>query len=104
MAEYKGKLLKGLFIKAKDVLLNDGNNLQDKTAKKIVIPSVSSDVNGFIELGLPTTCEVVGVSVVGYSIFAWKRSTGYWFATVVNGSIVPVASSTFSNVTVTYID
>ena len=91
--------------KASNVYLSDGvTSVEDAMPKKKIIESVTSDVNGFIELGLPNTCDVIGVSAIGYSIFAWKRSTGYWYATVVNGSIVPVASSTFSNVEVVYIE
>lgn len=32
MAEYKGKLLSGLFTKAKNVLMSDGSNLQTKVS------------------------------------------------------------------------
>ena len=104
MAEYKGKLLKGIFESAKNVILSNGENVEEKTPKSISLDMVTSDANGFISLGLPNTCEVIAVSVIGYSIFAWKRSTGFWFGTVVNGSITPVANSTFSDVTVTYVD
>lgn len=78
--------------------------LNELRTKRSILQSVTSDANGFISLGLPNTCEVIAVSVVGYSIFAWKRSTGYWFATVVDGSITPVRNSTFNNVTITYIE
>lgn len=78
--------------------------LNELAIKSKTITSVTSDANGFIALDLPNTCEILGVSVIGYSIFAWKRSSGYWYATVVNGSISPVANSTFNNVTVTYVE
>lgn len=78
--------------------------LNELRIRRSILQSVTSDANGFISLGLPNTCEVIAVSVVGYSIFAWKRSTGYWFATVVDGSITPVRNSTFNNVTIAYME
>lgn len=67
------------------------------------IPSVTSDANGFVALGISNDRNVLSVSSIGYSFLFWKRSNGYWHATVLNGSNVPVPNSTFNNVKVLYI-
>lgn len=70
MAEYKGKLLKGLFRQAKNVLLNDGSNVEDvltdiiKTytgTKSFVLPAIGSNVDVSFTLSTPTGYKCIGI-------------------------------------------
>lgn len=46
MAEYKGKLLKGLFVSAKNIIMNSGRNYEDEMLTPAVVDeaTVTSDV------------------------------------------------------------
>lgn len=92
---------------AENVTYEEGVSVKDAldnlTPKKDKFTSITSDANGFIALGITNDHDVLSVSTVGYSFLFWKRSNGYWYATVLNGSNVPVPNSTFNNVEVLYI-
>lgn len=77
-----------------------GGLIPTPTVKNIA--SATSDANGFINLGIPNDNEVLSVSSVGFGFLAWKRSNGYWYATVLNGSNSVVANTTVTNIKVSY--
>ena len=68
------------------------------------IASATSDANGFINLNISNDKEVLSVSSVGLGFLTWKRSNGYWHATVLNGNNSVVANTTVSNIKVLYVE
>ena len=70
MAEYKGKLLKGLFTQAKNVILNSGSTLESVLTKRSETSSsisLAGNSSTSITISAPGAFAVVGVNfTVGY--------------------------------------
>ena len=80
MAEYKGKLLKGIFRQAKDVLFSSGNSVESQEIKSVQYSGTTS-ADGL----LPISTSLVSngrkiVSIIGegyYFTFIYPTSAGY---------------------------
>ena len=62
MAEYKGKLLKGLFTQAKNVLLNDGSSVENTIIKSEPFNGITN-ANGNILTTYDGTKAILGIKI-----------------------------------------
>ena len=106
MAEYKGKLLKGLFTQAKRVILENGNTVESEMIKEkhytFTRTIDSSTPTGFTTNNLhqiDASSDLAGKTVIGtslYSDYSWAMGT----ANVQTGNLI---SATWAYVAVTSI-
>lgn len=78
--------------------------IKNSNIKSMILSSATSDADGFINLTLPTTKTLISANVIGFAMFTFKRSNGYWYGVITNGSLVIQKNTTFNNIQVLYID
>ena len=91
MAEYKGKLLKGLFTRVENVLLGDGTSLKTVSdSRKIVILTGTMPNNGSgINIPYPTGFDVDNTVIVRAEVLS-----GVFWSDMINGNVgIQVAMS-----------
>lgn len=78
--------------------------IKNSNIKSMILSSATSDANGFINFTLPTTKTLISANVTGYPMFTFRRSDGYWYGIITNGSLTIQKNTTFNNIQVLYID
>lgn len=86
MAEYKGKLLKGLLRQAKDVLMSDGtdvateiNGIKNNVVKRTQT-TLTTNADGYVTVPKSTYAHIVSVCVINSAslAFVYQANAGEW--------------------------